>query len=122
MQDSSRQHALLGGEGDKDDVEIEEGAEHSKKPAIRAILMLIIGTIIAALFSDPLVDAVDNFSDATSIPAFYISFIVLPLATNSSVAMSAIIFSSRKKTKTASLTFSEVISYHYINPSSMMLD
>ncbi|KAL6314588.1 hypothetical protein AAG906_026928 [Vitis piasezkii] len=53
------------------------------------------------------VNAVDNFSDATGIPTFFISFIALPLATNSSEAVSAIIFASKKK-RTTSLTFSEL--------------
>ena len=88
--------------------EVVEGGESSKWTSIKAVLLLFLGTIIAAAFADPLVDAVDNFSDATSIPAFFISFIVLPLATNSSEAVSAIIFSSRSKRTTASLTFSEV--------------
>ena len=59
-------------------------------------------------FADPLVDAVENFSDATSIPAFFISFIVLPLATSSRDAVSAITFASRAKRAAASFTFSEV--------------
>nr|GEY98072.1 sodium/calcium exchanger NCL-like [Tanacetum cinerariifolium] len=45
---------------------------------------------------------------STSIPSFFISFIVLPLATNSSESVSAIIFASRKKQRSASLTFSEL--------------
>ncbi|GMY31960.1 sodium/calcium exchanger NCL-like [Fagus crenata] len=88
--------------------EVVEGGESSKWTSIKAVLLLFLGTIIAAAFADPLVDAVDNFSDATSIPAFFISFIVLPLATNSSEAVSAIIFASRHKRTTASLTFSEI--------------
>ncbi|KAK4577013.1 hypothetical protein RGQ29_027500 [Quercus rubra] len=94
----------VGGQSD----EVNEGGENSKRTTIKAVLLLLLGTIIAAAFADPLVDAVDNFSDATSIPAFFISFIALPLATNSSEAVSAIIFASRDKRKTASLTFSEV--------------
>ncbi|KAF3965916.1 hypothetical protein ACB098_06G080100 [Castanea mollissima] len=85
-----------------------EGVENSKWTTIKAVLFLLLGTIIAAAFADPLVDAVDNFSDATSIPAFFISFIALPLATNSSEAVTAIIFASRDKRTTASLTFSEL--------------
>lgn len=88
--------------------EVVEGAESSKRTTIKAVLLLLLGTLIAAAFADPLVDAVDDFSDATSIPAFFISFIALPLATNSSEAVSAIIFASRDKRKTASLTFSEL--------------
>lgn len=88
--------------------EVVEGVENSKWTTIKAVLLLLLGTIIAAAFADPLVDAVDNFSDATGIPAFFISFIALPLATNSSEAVTAIIFASRDKRTTASLTFSEL--------------
>lgn len=88
--------------------EMVEGVEKPKWTSIKAALLLLLGTLIAAAFADPLVDAVDNFSDATSIPSFFISFIVLPWATNSSESVSAIIFASRKKQRSASLTFSEV--------------
>ena len=92
--------------------QIDEAAvENIKNPAstcVTSILLLILGTSIAAVFADPLVDAVDNFSIATKIPSFFISFIAMPLATNSSEAVSAIIFASRKTQRTASLTFSEV--------------
>ena len=88
--------------------EVVEGVDNPRRTSIKAGLMLLAGTLIAAAFADPLVDAVDNFSDATSIPTFFISFIALPLATNSSEAVSAIIFASRKKRRTASLTFSEL--------------
>ncbi|KAM3696991.1 hypothetical protein ACB098_06G080000 [Castanea mollissima] len=104
--ETKREHGLLdvGNQGE----EVVEGVENSKWTTIKAVLLLLLGTIIAAAFADPLVDAVDNFSDATNIPAFFISFIALPLATNSSEAVTAIIFASRDKRTTASLTFSEL--------------
>ncbi|XP_031119537.1 sodium/calcium exchanger NCL-like [Ipomoea triloba] len=101
-----REHYLLGA-GDQNE-EADEGVENPKWTSIKAVLFLLLGTAIAAAFADPLVDAVDNFSTATSIPTFFISFIALPLATNSSEAVSAIIFASRKKLRSASLTFSEL--------------
>ncbi|KAK9269560.1 hypothetical protein L1049_001336 [Liquidambar formosana] len=103
-QQIKRQHYLSGDQSD----EVVEGGESPRRIMYKAISMLVLGTIIAAAFADPLVDAVDNFSDATGIPTFFISFIALPLATNSSEAVSAIIFSSRKRLRTASLTFSEI--------------
>ncbi|KAL8129787.1 hypothetical protein V2J09_018942 [Rumex salicifolius] len=106
--ESTVEHDLLGAEGEDNTEEGDAVVENPKKIVIKAVLMLLFGTVIAAMFADPLVDAVDNFSDATSIPSFFISFIFLPLATNSSEAVSAIIFASRKKRKTASLTFSEL--------------
>lgn len=105
MQRTKEEHALLGA-GDQSD-EVVEGAENTKWTSLKAGLMLLGGTLIAAAFADPLVDAVDNFSDATSIPTFFISFVALPLAT-SCEAVSAIMFASRKKIRTSSLTFSQV--------------
>ncbi|TXG66810.1 hypothetical protein EZV62_008085 [Acer yangbiense] len=102
-----QEHALLLGAEDQSD-EIVEDVENPKWNSFKAKMMLLLGTIIAAAFADPLVDAVDNFSNATSIPSFFVSFIALPLATNSREAISAIIFASRKKIRTASLTFSEL--------------
>lgn len=81
----------------------------------KSILLLLLGTALAAIFADPLVDAVDKFSIATSIPSFFMSFIVMPLTTNSSEAVSSIFFASRKKQRTCSLTFSEVSVARYIS-------
>lgn len=107
MQQTRREHHFLGINAQNDEAG-QDGVENSKWVSIKAVLFLLVGTVIAAVFADPLVDAVDNFSIATSIPSFFISFIALPLATNSSEAVSAIIFATHKKLRTASLTFSEV--------------
>ena len=94
IQETKREGDLLDVGGQSD--EVNEGGENSKRTTIKAVLLLLLGTIIAAAaFADPLVDVVDNFSDATSIPAFFISFFVLHLATSSRDAVSAIIFASR---------------------------
>ncbi|KAJ0733622.1 putative EF-hand domain, calcium/proton exchanger, sodium/calcium exchanger membrane region [Helianthus annuus] len=105
-EETKKEHDLLGDDAGEDDEE--EGVDDPRGTTIKAVLFLLIGTFIAAAFADPLVDAVSNFSTATSIPSFFISFIALPLATNSSEAVSAIIFASRKKKRSASLTFSEL--------------
>lgn len=114
MQKTKQEHDLLGGQSD----EIIEGVENSKWTSFKAVLMLLIGTLIAAAAADPLIDVVDNFSTATGIPTFFISFIALPLAT-SCEAVSAIMFASRKKIRTASLTFSQVRISH-IRSHSML--
>ncbi|CAI0441010.1 unnamed protein product [Linum tenue] len=106
---TKREHTLLGAEQETEQSdEVIEEVENPRWISFKAVLMLMLGTAIAGAFADPLVDAVDNFSAATSIPTFFISFIALPLATNSSEAVSAIIFATRKKFRTASLTFSEL--------------
>lgn len=104
MQQTRTEHYFLGDQSD----ESVEAVENPRSTATKAVLLLLLGTVIAAVFADPLVDAVNNFSSATTIPSFFVSFVALPLATNSSEAVSAIIFASRKKLRSASLTFSEV--------------
>lgn len=102
----------------------DEVVESVEKPTLmitKAVLLLVLGTVMAAAFADPLVDAVDNFSVATTIPSFFISFIFMPLATNSSEAVSALIFASRKKQRTSSLTFSEVSNSSYLTSSILFL-
>uniref|UniRef100_A0A0E0JFI0 EF-hand domain-containing protein n=1 Tax=Oryza punctata TaxID=4537 RepID=A0A0E0JFI0_ORYPU len=99
-----QEHDLLVDRSD----ETVESVENPGWCITKAVGLLLLGSAIAAAFADPLVDAVHNFSNASHIPSFFISFIALPLATNSSEAVSAIIFASRKKLRTSSLTFSEV--------------
>ncbi|KAG9446126.1 hypothetical protein H6P81_012254 [Aristolochia fimbriata] len=91
-----------------DSDEVVESVDNPTWVVTKAVFLLFLGTVIAAVFADPLVDAVHNFSGATGIPSFFISFIAMPLATNSSEAVSALIFASRKKKRSTSLTFSEI--------------
>ncbi|XP_038708614.1 sodium/calcium exchanger NCL-like isoform X1 [Tripterygium wilfordii] len=100
---TKKQQGLLGDRSDED-----VGTFGDRKTNItKAVLMLLLGTTVAAVFADPLVDAVDNFSTASSIPSFFVSFVILPFASSSEV-VSTMIFASRKKLRTASLTYSEI--------------
>ncbi|KAL8223703.1 hypothetical protein R6Q57_019178, partial [Mikania cordata] len=106
-EETKREHYLLGDEG-VEDKEHGVADQDSHQTMIKIVSFLLFSTLVASIFVDPLVYDVDGFSIATSIPHFFISFIVLPLATNSSESVSSIIFASRKKQRSASLTFSEV--------------
>ncbi|KAH7332220.1 hypothetical protein KP509_20G076200 [Ceratopteris richardii] len=93
--------------------EEEEEAEGENPPTKsqiirKAIFLLIIGTVLAGVFADPLVDAVNDFSTASYIPSFFISFVLLPFASNSNEAVSSILFAARKKKKNMSLTYSQI--------------
>lgn len=90
------------------DDEAIESFDNRPKVYLKAGMLLVLGTVIAGIFADPLVHAVDDFSSATNIPSFFVSFIALPLAMSSGEAATALIFASRKKKRTASLAFSEV--------------
>ncbi|CAN6165117.1 unnamed protein product [Urochloa humidicola] len=88
--------------------ETEERTEPDRSCVAKAVGLMLLGTAMAAAFADPLVDAVHDISKATRIPPFLISFVVLPLATNSiGEPVSALACVSKKEMKMASLTFSE---------------
>lgn len=77
-------------------------------------MILLLGTLIATAFVDPLVNAVGNFHSATKVPPFFVSFVVLPIA-SSREAVFSLIFSGQEKLRTTPLTVSEVFfSYEFI--------
>eukprot|EP00257_Ricinus_communis_P026785 XP_025014199.1 sodium/calcium exchanger NCL isoform X2 [Ricinus communis] len=103
LQQTSAEEDVLGDQTG----EISSNPGNPKWNTTKAVLMLILGTIVAAVFADPLVDAVDNFSTASNIPTFFVSFVILPFASSSEV-VSDMIFASRKKSRYASLAYSEI--------------
>ncbi|PKI42579.1 hypothetical protein CRG98_037024 [Punica granatum] len=92
---------------DQEDSVVSSDKEKIKWNVMKAVLMLLGGTVIAGVFADPLVDSVDNLSTATGIPSFFVSFVILPFASSSEV-VSTLIFTSRKKLRTTSLAYSEI--------------
>ncbi len=50
----------------------------------RSAMLLTGGTLLVALFADPMVDAVTEFSHASNIPTFFVAFVVTPFASNAS--------------------------------------
>nr|DAD21137.1 TPA_asm: hypothetical protein HUJ06_022600 [Nelumbo nucifera] len=81
----------------------------------KAAFLLLLGTTILAVLSEPLLDAAQSFSTAANIPSFFISFVFLPLAVNYREAVSAITAARQKKQRSASLTFSEIYSAVFMN-------
>lgn len=109
MQSAKLDLASLEDEGNDDDEEDENKAPPSRRQIIgKAVLYLVAGAAVAAVFADPLVDAIGGFSKASGISPFFISFIATPLATNSSEAISSLIFAKRKRKKNISMTYSQV--------------
>jgi Ca2+/Na+ antiporter len=54
------------------------------------------------------VDAVSAFAKATTLPAFFVSFVITPFASNASELVSSLTFAAKKKKKNISLTYSQV--------------
>ncbi|CEP00402.1 EF-hand domain-containing protein [Plasmodiophora brassicae] len=75
----------------------------------RAAVKLTVGAIVLLLFSDPMVGVLAEFANRTGIPAFYVSFIVAPLASNFSEIMASFVFAQKKTKKTIDIAFSTLL-------------
>lgn len=81
----------------------------------KAISLVVLGIVTLGLLAEPLIDSVRNFSSSASTPSFFIAFILVPVATNSRIVISAISEARRKKMHTTSLTFSEIYGVVFMN-------
>ncbi|KAI3509800.1 hypothetical protein L1887_25323 [Cichorium endivia] len=104
FEETLKEHYLV---GDDDDVE-EGGVDDPSLSSRKAVISLILGTLIAAAVAHPLVDAIYAFSTSTSISSYFIAFVILPWQMNGDEALVLIKFASGKKQRSASLTFSEL--------------
>lgn len=75
---------------------------------LKAIMYIVAGICMLAVLAEPLIESVQDFSKAAGINSFFVSFVLVPLATNARAATSAITAAARKTPRTTSLTFSEV--------------
>ncbi|KAJ0479395.1 putative EF-hand domain, sodium/calcium exchanger membrane region, EF-hand domain pair [Helianthus annuus] len=85
---------------------------YKTKEMFKAIILLIVGIFMLIVLAEPLVESVRRFSESVNIEPFYVSFILVPLATNARTAIAAIRAANQKRHKTTSLTFSEI--YHKV--------
>ncbi|KAA8535254.1 hypothetical protein F0562_030257 [Nyssa sinensis] len=75
---------------------------------IHSVFQVILGIAIVTFLAKPLIFNIQSLSQAVGIPTIFISFVIIPLAMNSRMVVSAIFPASQKSLKTASLTFSEI--------------
>merc|ERR1719219_733294 len=71
--------------------------------------MMGVGTLMVLIFSDPMVDVLSAWGKRTGIPAFYISFVLAPLASNASELLSAYTYAAKKSQKSITTALSTLI-------------
>jgi Ca2+/Na+ antiporter len=84
-------------------------AEQQRKIKLRAAYMMFIGTALVLIFSDPMVDVLSEVGARTGIPAFYVSFVVAPLASNASELIASYNYALKKTSKTISISVSALL-------------
>jgi len=62
----------------------------------RSFWMMGVGSAVVLLISDPMVDVLSELGVRTGIPAFYIAFVVAPLASNATELIAAYNYSLKK--------------------------
>lgn len=106
---NEEQQSLLGKEQET------KGADKSWVNYLKAAFLLIYGTAIIVLLGVPLMEAIQTFSSAANISSFYVTYLVIPWATNYKVAVQAIVSARKKTEKSISLTLTELHSGVFMN-------
>ncbi|KAF7822664.1 sodium/calcium exchanger NCL-like [Senna tora] len=82
---------------------------------LMAMINVVVGIIILSLLAEPLITSVQKFAEQAGIPSFFVSFILVPLATNFREATSAIKEASHKKRSNTSQTIYEIYGAVFMN-------
>lgn len=103
-----------GGEEDEEE-EIPQDLLHlspeKQQSAIKkkAFTMLGVGTCMVLIFSDPMVEVMQEIAERTNISPFYVSFALAPLAANASEVLASQYYASKKTRKTIIVSFSALL-------------
>jgi len=73
-----------------------------------AFMMLVCGTLLVTTFSDPMCEVITAFADTSGIPAFYISFILTPLASNAAEVIASLRFAAKGTQECVSLSLASL--------------
>merc|ERR1712070_1288158 len=83
--------------------------EQKRVVIFRATWMMSLGTFVVLVVSDPFVDLLTAWGDRLGIPAFYISFVVAPFASNASELLSAYAYAAKKTKSSITTSLSTLI-------------
>ncbi|MED6157674.1 hypothetical protein PIB30_025452 [Stylosanthes scabra] len=82
---------------------------------LKAIAYVVLGITMLSLLAEPLIESVRNLSREAGISSFFVSLILVPLATNFREATSAIREASYKKSSNTSQTIYEIYGAVFMN-------
>ena len=80
--------------------------EQQRAIKLRALYMCSLGAFLVVLFSDPMVDVMQEIAVRAHISPFYVSFVLAPLASNASEVISSMYYASKKTGKTITVSLS----------------
>merc|ERR1719277_1779475 len=80
-----------------------------------------LGTLIVLLFSDPMVDVLDTLGERTHVPAFYVAFLLAPLASNASEMIASYAYAQKRTQKSITISFSQLLGAACMNNTFCLL-
>jgi len=113
--EAPKQKAAPGDEADEEEEEEEdipddlkelEPDEQQRRIKRRAFGKMLLGTVMVIVFSDPMVDLLSELGKRLNVSAFYISFILAPLASNASELVAAMNYAKKRTLKGMTTAFS----------------
>eukprot|EP00123_Amoebidium_parasiticum_P001141 comp12181_c0_seq1/m.6937 comp12181_c0_seq1/g.6937 ORF comp12181_c0_seq1/g.6937 comp12181_c0_seq1/m.6937 type:complete len:583 (-) comp12181_c0_seq1:478-2226(-) len=106
---------------EEDEEEIPEDLAHldphkmMRAVKFRAFWQMALGTILVLIFSDPMCDVLNDIGRRLNVPAFYISFVLAPLASNASELLATCNYAFKKTQKTITISFSTLLGAAVMN-------
>jgi len=70
----------------------------------KSLLMLTTGTVLVLLFSDPMVEVLQDVARRVGVSPFYVSFLLAPLAANASEVIASQYYATKKTRKTITVS------------------
>merc|ERR1719163_2178037 len=80
--------------------------EQQKRIKQRAFSMMGLGTLLVVVFSDPMVDLLGRMGEILGVSAFYVSFLLAPMASNASELVAASNYAAKKTMKSMTTSLS----------------
>ena len=104
-----------GGGSESSSLDGDEDDETKSCPLLSAVVMMVVGTLICAVFSDPLVGAISMVGKKSGIAPFFVSAVVTPFCSNASELYASLKFAAAKQQAKNSVTFSQLYSAAIMN-------
>jgi Ca2+/Na+ antiporter len=81
----------------------------------RAFIMMLIGTVICFVVSDPMVDVFTELARRLDVSSFFVTFLLAPLASNATELIAAYNYAKKKTTKSITISLSTLLGAACLN-------
>ncbi len=98
-----------------DDLKEMSPEQQQRQIKLRACYMMGLGSVIVIVVSDPLVAVLSEIGARTGIPAFYIAFVLAPMASNASELVAAYNYAQKKTKATISISLATLLGAAIMN-------